>query len=132
MCAGLVMKDATAESHKRSKTHRRELTAAETVLWQELRRKQIGGYHFRRQVPIGPYFVDFACVKEKLIIEVDGIGHAEPHEIAHDAKRTDYLNQLGWRVARYMNVEVFDETHAVVESIWHHLKSPEFKISEIA
>ena len=126
------MKDATSASHKRSKAHRRELTAAENVLWQELRRKQIGGYHFRRQVPIGPYFADFACVKEKLVLEVDGIGHAEPHEIDRDAKRTLFLESLGWRVIRFMNVEVFDETDAVVESVWRHLKSPEFKISETA
>ena len=119
------MKDATPETHKRAKTHRRELTAAENVLWQELRRKQIGGYHFRRQVPIGPYFADFACVKEKLVIEVDGIGHAEPDEIARDAKRTAHLETLGWRVVRYMNVEVFDETDAVVDSIWQTLTKSE-------
>lgn len=126
------MKDASPKSHKRAKAHRRELTAAENVLWQELRRKQVGGYHFRRQVPIGPYFSDFACVKEKLVIEVDGIGHAEPHEMVRDMKHTDYLNALGWRVVRFMNVEIFDEKNAVVESIWHHLKSPDCTISEIA
>jgi len=49
------MKDATAETHKRAKKHRRDQTAAENVLWQELRRKQVDGFHFRRQVPIGPY-----------------------------------------------------------------------------
>lgn len=119
------MKDATSQSHARAKTHRRDLTAAENVLWQELRRKQIGGYHFRRQVPIGPYFADFACVKEKLVIEVDGVGHAEPHEVLRDAKRTAYLESLGWRVVRFMNVEVFDETDAVVEAIWSHLRSVE-------
>ena len=119
------MKDADKKSHARAKIHRRDPTSAENVLWQELRRKQIGGFHFRRQTPVGPYFADFACVKAKLIIEVDGIGHAEPDEIARDAKRTAYLKSLGWRVIRFMNVEVFDETDAVVESIWHHLKSPE-------
>lgn len=119
------MKDATAESHKRAKKHRRELTAAENVLWQELRRKQIGGFHVRRQVPIGPYFADFACVKEKLVVEVDGIGHAEPHENSRDAKRTAYLESLGWRVIRFMNVEVFDEIDAVVESIWQTLTKSE-------
>ena len=119
------MKDATSETHKRAKTHRCELTAAENVLWREIRRKQVHGHHFRRQVPIGPFIADFACVKEKLVIEVDGIGHAEPEEIARDAKRTAYLEKLGWRVIRFMNAEIFDETDAVVESIWHHLKSPE-------
>ena len=119
------MKDATSETHARAKTHRRELTAAENVLWQELRRKQVGGFHFRRQVPIGPYVADFACVKEKLVIEVDGIGHAEPDEIVRDTKRTTYLESLGWRVIRFMNVDVFDETDAVVESIWHNLTQSE-------
>lgn len=119
------MKDATAETHKRAKKYRCELKAAENVLWQELRHKQVGGFHFRRQVPIGPYFADFACVKEKLVIEVDGVGHAEPHEILRDAKRTAYLESLGWRVTRFMNVEVFDEIDSVVESIWHTLTKSE-------
>jgi len=123
------MKDATAETHKRAKTHRRELTAAENLLWQEIRRKQVDGYHFRRQVPIGPFIADFACVKEKLVIEVDGVGHAEEDEIIRDARRSEYLESLGWRVVRFMNVEIFDETDAVIHSIWHHLKSP-LKISE--
>lgn len=119
------MKHANKKSHARAKAHRRDLTAAENVLWQEIRRKQIGGFHFRRQVPIGPYITDFACVKEKLVIEVDGVGHSEPNEIVRDAKRTAYLDNLGWRVIRFMNVEIFDETDAVIESIWHHLKSKE-------
>jgi very-short-patch-repair endonuclease len=124
------MKDANAENHKRAKQHRRELTAAEDVLWQELRRKQLGGFHFRRQVPIGPYFADFACVKERLVIEVDGIGHAEPDEMIRDKKRTAYLNNLGWRVIRFLNVDVFDKTDAVVEHIWHHLKLPHTTLEE--
>ncbi|WP_427451893.1 endonuclease domain-containing protein [Litorimonas sp. WD9-15] len=119
------MKNATAKTHKRAKTHRRALTAAENILWQEIRRKQIHGYHFRRQVPIGPYITDFACVKEKLIIEVDGIGHAEPDEISRDEKRTAYLEQLGWHVVRFQNIDVFDHIDAVVEQIWHHLKQSE-------
>jgi len=119
------VKDATSETHKRAKSHRRKLTAAENILWQEIRRKQVGGYHFRRQVPIGPYIADFACVKEKLVIEVDGVGHAEPHEITRDEKRTTYLNDLGWRVIRFQNIDVFDHIDAVVEQILHHLKQSE-------
>jgi len=119
------MKDATANTHARAKSHRRELTAAENVLWQEIRRKQIHGYHFRRQVPIGPFIADFACVKEKLVIEVDGIGHAEPDEIIRDIQRTKYLESLGWRVIRFMNAEIFDEIDPVIDAIWHHLKTPQ-------
>ena len=119
------MRDATKETHKRAKIHRRELTAAENVLWQEIRRKQIHGYHFRRQVPIGPFIADFACVKEKLVIEVDGIGHAQAHEILRDAERTQYLNSLGWRVIRFQNIDVFDHIDAVLEQIWYNLKQSE-------
>jgi len=119
------MKDATANTHARAKSHRRELTVAENVLWQEIRRKQIHGYHFRRQVPIGPFIADFACVKEKLVIEVHGIGHAEPDEIIRDIQRTKYLESLGWRVIRFMNVEIFDEIDPVIDAIWHHLKTPQ-------
>lgn len=125
-----VMKDATPETHKRAKTHRSDLTAAENVLWQEIRRKQIHGYHFRRQVPIGPFIADFACVKEKLVIEIDGVGHSKPNELIRDEKRTAYLQSLGWRVVRYMNIEVFDELNAVIDSIWHHLKNPNFNTPE--
>jgi len=90
---------------------------AEYKLWQELRRKQIYGHHFRRQHPIGPYVADFACVKEKLVIEADGYGHSETHEIEHDEKRTAYMNKLGWRVIRFRNEDIYDDVDGVVEAI---------------
>lgn len=118
------MKNSSPKTLKRAKTLRKNLTSAEDKLWQELRRKQLG-YHFRRQHPVGYFIVDFACVKEKLVIEVDGIGHSEVDEIARDAKRTAYLNQLGWRVIRFPNIDIFDHLDAVVEAIWHNLKQGE-------
>jgi len=118
------MKNTPPKTRAHAKTLRNHLTSAEDKLWQELRRKQLG-YHFRRQHPIGPFIADFACVKEKLVIEVDGIGHSEPDEIARDEKRTAYMKRLGWRVIRFPNIDVFDHLDAVIEAIWHHLKQGE-------
>jgi len=55
---------------------RKNMTDAERLLWQHLRNRQLGGYKFRRQRPIGPYIVDFVCLEKKLVIEVDGGQHA--------------------------------------------------------
>ena len=54
---------------------RRNQTAAETLIWAELRNRNCGGYKFRRQVPIGRYVVDFLCIAQKIIVEIDGPSH---------------------------------------------------------
>ena len=69
----------------RARQLRNHPTDAESLLWQHLRRSQILGRKFRRQEPIGPYIVDFACFDPMLVIEIDGSQHAE--SIAHDAER---------------------------------------------
>jgi len=71
---------------------RREMGEAEKRLWTRLRRNQIG-FHFRRQAPVGPYFLDFYCAKARLCIEVDGDLHAQ--RSAEDRQRELYLQQLG-------------------------------------
>ncbi len=70
---------------------RTELTDAEVRLWIRLRGEQIDGYRFRRQVPMGPYVFDFACLKARLMIEVDGGQHAEALE--RDNRRTVWLDE---------------------------------------
>jgi very-short-patch-repair endonuclease len=65
---------------------RKNLTDTELLLWSHLRRKQIGQYRFRRQVPLGPYVADFVCLNARLIVEVDGGQHSE--RIAEDLDRT--------------------------------------------
>ena len=72
---------------------------AEQAVWELLRAHRMGGLKFRRQHPIGPYFADFACVARKLVIEVDGEHHALQREA--DSRRTDFLEQAGWRVIRF-------------------------------
>ena len=80
---------------------RRNPTDAEKRLWSKLRHKQLSGHRFRRQVPIGPYIVDFACLGARLIVEVDGGQHA--NQIERDNARTAWLGGQGFRVLRFWN-----------------------------
>ncbi len=89
-------------------------TDAELRLWRLLRDRRLNSLKFRRQVPIGPYIVDFLCVGAKLIIEADGSQHAEsPRDNARDA----YLESQGWKVLRFWNNEVFLNPEGVLETI---------------
>ena len=94
-------------------------TDAEIRLWSRLRRKQIDGFRFRRQQPIGPYIVDFFCPAAKLIIEVDG-GHAALEK--EDARRARWLEERGYRVVRFWNNEVLANTDGVILAILETLR----------
>ena len=72
-------------------------TLAESRLWKELRQLPTYGTHFRRQVPLGSYVVDFACLRAKLVIEVDGSQHGQEEEMRRDAARTQWLESLGYK-----------------------------------
>ena len=95
------------------------MTDAERRLWAHLRLRRLDGHRFRRQVPIGPYVVDFACLAARLIVEVDGIQHSV--DDLYEAKRTMWLEDRGYRVLRYGNRDVLVETDRVAEDIWRHL-----------
>jgi very-short-patch-repair endonuclease len=102
---------------KTAKALRANTTAAEDILWRHLRRLELTGSHFRRQVPIGPYVADFACLKQRLIIEVDGSQHGNDIDRRRDEVRTHWLNSEGYRVMRFWNNEVMNQTEAVMEAI---------------
>ncbi len=93
---------------------RNEPTDCERKLWQFLRLRQLGGLRFRRQVPIGRYIADFACVEAKLIVELDGGQHQDNE---HDLRRDTELVGQGFRVLRFWNNQVLQETEAVLEEI---------------
>jgi very-short-patch-repair endonuclease len=97
---------------------RREMTDSEQHLWQYLRRKQIHGVQFNRQKPILNYIVDFYCAKAKLVIELDGGQHYEPEHRKEDFIRDQALAELGLLTLRFNNRQVFEETEAVVQSIY--------------
>ena len=65
---------------------RKNTTESERALWKHLRMRQINGYKFRRQQPIGPYIVDFVNFERRVVIELDGGQHSQ--QVAYDSKRT--------------------------------------------
>jgi len=94
---------------------RRRQTPAEARLWSRLRNGHLMGVKFRRQVPIGPYIVDFASRQARLIIEADGGQHGETEEA--DRERTAFLEYRGYQVLRFWNFQILDDTDAVMEVI---------------
>ena len=115
--------DAGVSSNQRSRARamRRAPTDAELRLWRLLRDRRLSGFKFRRQVPVGPYIVDFLCVGAKLIVETDGSQHAEsPRDKARDA----YLESEGWKVLRFWNNEVSQNREGVLETIFTHANRP--------
>jgi len=96
---------------------RHEQTDAEKAIWAILRRKQISGFKFRRQEPIGPYVVDFVSFEKRLIIEIDGGQHAEIQARTRDEARSMWLMGQGYQVLRFWNNEVLADREAVAESI---------------
>ena len=100
---------------KKARKLRKSMTRAELFLWSRLRRKQLGGFRFRRQHPIGEYIADFACCSVKLVVEVDGTQH--DWRVVQDKRRTEWLEGQGWTVLRFENQEVFDREQEVLDRI---------------
>ena len=111
----------TVFSKIKSKELRQNSTDSEKKLWNILRNNQIHNLHFKRQKPIGKYIVDFVCLKEKIIIELDGGQHNIPENIQKDKERTAYLNSLGFRVLRIWNNEITENFEGVVEYLYYTL-----------
>jgi very-short-patch-repair endonuclease len=108
---------------ERAKAMRRELAAPELKLWLELRAKRFEGAEFRRQVVVGRYIADFACRTPKmLIIEVDGDTHAERR--SYDERRSEFLEQRGYRVIRFTNSDVMTNLDGVLFAIADALATP--------
>ncbi len=85
---------------QRARTFRRSLTSPELGLWLKLKNRQLGGFKFRRQHPVGPYILDFYCAEARLAVEIDGAVHDHPDQIAHDHRRDAYFAGLGIRTLR--------------------------------
>jgi very-short-patch-repair endonuclease len=93
---------------------RRNTTGAERIMWHLLRDRRLDGVKFRRQFPVGPYVADFACIAQRLVVELDGGQHSESPA---DAKRDAFLALNGWRVLRFWNNDVMENREGVLESI---------------
>ncbi len=108
-------------STRRARDLRTNATEAEKKLWLHLRADRLG-VRFRRQFPIGPYFADFACPTQKLVIELDGGQHAERQD--YDGRRTAFLTEQGYRVLRFWNTDVMKNAEGVVAAIANELTPP--------
>jgi very-short-patch-repair endonuclease len=99
---------------------RKNPTEAEQRLWKNLRLRQLGGFRFRRQQPLGEYIVDFVCFERRLIIEVDGGQHSE--KMSYDSERDEWLKAQGFSILRFWNHQVLTEIESVKEIIYNSLK----------
>ena len=104
---------------------RKNMTDAERRVWSKIRRKQLKEFQFYRQKNIGNYIVDFYCPAAKLIVEIDGGQHYSENNTVKDEARDKFLCDLGFRVLRFSNSDVFKNIEGVVGEIDSHLwKSP--------
>jgi very-short-patch-repair endonuclease len=103
--------------HPNARRLRKALPPSEQRLWHFVRRKQLGGFRFRRQHTIGDYVVDFACLEAGIVIELDGSQHGEDEAILKDQERDLMLNKEGYEVIRIWNYEVMENIEGVLEGI---------------
>ena len=100
---------------KKARRLRKNQTDAENALWYHLRARRLAGLKFRRQQPIGPFIVDFACVERCLVVELDGGQHALQEK--EDKRRSGYLESKGYRVLRFWNHDVLKNMQGVLKVI---------------
>jgi very-short-patch-repair endonuclease len=93
------------------------MSGAEARVWTLLRAEPFKAFHFRRQMQIGPYYVDFVSVRLRLVIEVDGSQHTEDAAIAYDERRTKLIESLGYRVLRFETGDVLHRLDGVAGTL---------------
>jgi len=113
----------TAKQKEFRKKLRNSMTAAECVLWQSLKGRQLQGKKFRRQISIGRYIVDFYCAEARLVVELDGERHFSITMDEYEAERTLYLEREGLKVIRFENKELCEHLEGVLEIIKQALQN---------
>ena len=101
---------------------RNNSTLSEVLFWNEVKARQILGYQFLRQKPIGNFIVDFYCPKLKLVIEIDGDSHGYIKAIQRDEIKEKYLLKIGIELIRYDDLDVKTDMGAVLDHLidWIH------------
>ena len=112
-----MFKGASPETFQKAKELRQNLTKAERVIWEFLRKKETLGYRFRRQHPLGIYILDFYNHKLKLCIEIDGSYHNQREQQGKDAEREEYLKYNGINTVRFTNNQVLNHTQDVIDNL---------------
>jgi very-short-patch-repair endonuclease len=110
-------KNAQGKLFEYARNMRKNQTAAEDLLWQNLRGRKLGGHKFRRQHPVAGFIADFYCHEAKLVIELDGKMHNLSEQKEYDWGRTHDLKEHGLRVIRFTNEEVETNILLVLEEI---------------
>jgi very-short-patch-repair endonuclease len=109
--------------NQQNQTNRRKELRNNTTKTEKLLKKKQLGEKFRRQYGVGPYILDFYCIKKKMAIEIDGGSHFTPEGKAYDNERDDYLNELNISVLRFTNHEILDSLESVLIKIKVYLNS---------
>jgi very-short-patch-repair endonuclease len=102
---------------------RNNMTEAEKILWEELKKKEIFKARWKRQHPIDIFIVDFYCHKFKLAVEVDGEIHLNKEILEHDDGREYEIEKFGIKILRFTNKDVFEDIESVKKRIFHEITS---------
>jgi len=108
---------ASPDIFEKAKVLRNNMTLAENKLWEKLNKKQLPGFKFRRQHPIGTFIADFYCHALKLVIEIDGEYQEDEAQTDYDNGRTYEINKLGITVIRFKNAEIMTNINGVLNRI---------------
>jgi very-short-patch-repair endonuclease len=100
---------------------RKQNVPAEKVLWQKIKRKQLG-YRFLRQFSIGRFVVDFYCPEKRIAIEIDGFTHSADNEIKKDMIKENYIKSLGLDLIRFKNSEIYNDMDLVLNFLNDRIK----------
>jgi len=115
---------------QRARELRRKMTCTEQLLWERLRDRQLGGFKFRRQHPLGPFITDFYCAEKRLAVEFDGNIHDLQRE--QDEQRTHQFEEFNYRLIRFRNEEVENDLASVLQTILKACQSPSPRIGRVA
>jgi very-short-patch-repair endonuclease len=118
------LQEAKTLANEIARALRKRLTPQEVNVWMKLRELKALGFHFRRQAPIGRYIVDFASLRARIVVEIDGGQHGMHGGIRSDRERDVVLRSQGFRVLRFWNSDVDQNLNGVMESILSALNTP--------
>ena len=110
---------------RRARQLRRQETWAEKLLWRWLRDRRFASYKFRRQHPLGNYFLDFFCEEAELNIELDGGQHGFPEQQQHDTEREKFLQSRGIKTLRFWNSRLRRDAQNIRDTIFNELQRRE-------
>ncbi|MEI7804626.1 MAG: DUF559 domain-containing protein [Hyphomicrobiales bacterium] len=104
-------------ANQRARALRKSMTPQEVKLWVHLRSWRARGFHFRRQVPRDGFILDFVCLRQRLIIEIDGGQHGMSSHAMRDKNRDALFSRQNFRILRFWNNEVDENLEGVLETI---------------